>query len=126
MPADHRHAELLRRPRDPVEHGFGVRVVRADEHVDDRQRAAAHRAHVGDVRDDRGRAGPERVVGHERRRHRLAAEDEEAVAVRNERRVVAVDPRPEALDQLHVALAEQAGRRADGGGERFEVGHRGH
>ena len=46
---------------------------------------AAHRADVGDVRDDRGRAGAERIGAHERRRDRLAADDEVAVAVRDQR-----------------------------------------
>ena len=111
VPADDRHAELLRRPRDPVEHGLGVRLVRADEHVDDRQRAAAHRAHVGDVRDHRGRAGAERI----------GATNGGDIASPHTTR----NPSPcgtsaasspsiaEPLDELHVALAEQSRRRTD-------------
>ena len=122
--ADHGHAEQVRRPRDPVEHALGVRAVRAHQHVDERQRTAAHRAHVGDVRDDRGGAGAERVGEQERRRDRLAADDEVSVAVRHERRVVAVDAGAEPVDQGDVALAEEAGRRSDGLDQRLEVHHR--
>ena len=40
-----------------------MRPVGRDEHVDDAERAGAHRPHVGDVGDHRGAAGAERVGG---------------------------------------------------------------
>ena len=122
--ADDRHAEQVARPRDPVQHGLGVLLVGADQHVDERQRAAAHRSHVGDVGDDRGRAGAVRVGLEERRRDRLAADHEVLAVAGDERGVVAVDAEP--LDQAYVALAEQAGRRADRLHQRLEIRHRRH
>ena len=98
--------------------------IGAHQHVDERQRPAAHRAHVGDVRDHGGGAGAERVGLHERRRDRLAADHEQLAAVRHERRVVAVDAGAEPLDQPDVALALQSGRRPDRLGELLELGHR--
>src|SRR5262249_37942062 len=76
---------------------------------------------VGHVGDDRGGAGAERVVLDERRRHRLAADDEEAVLVGDQRGVVAVSR--EGSDELEVALAEQSWGIAHGGDE---IGHRRH
>ena len=116
------HAEPLARPRDAVEHALGVLAVGADEHVDERERPAAHGAHVGDVGDHGGRAGAVRVGGQERRRDRLAADHQELAAVLDERGVVAVDAEP--LDDPHVALAEQPRRRTDGLGQRLEIRHR--
>ncbi len=109
MPADDRHAEPLRRPRDAVQHGLGVRAIGRDEHVDDAERAGAHRADVGHVRDHRGRAGAERVVAQERRRDRLAADDDVPVAVREERSVVAVDAGARRLTTARSRLASRPG-----------------
>ena len=66
-------------------------AVGADERVDERERAAAHGAHVGHVGGDRRGAGRERVGREQRGRDGLAAEHEPAVAVRDERGVVAVE-----------------------------------
>ena len=126
VPAHDRDAELVRRPGDPVQHGLGVRAVRRDEHVDHAERAAAHRAHVGDVRDHRRRAGAERVREQEGRRDRLAAEHQVPVAVRDERGVVAVDAGREALDDGEIALREQAGRRPDRLDQRVQICHPSH
>ena len=109
MAADDRDAEPVGGPGEAVEHAPGVVAVGAHEHVDERERAAAHRAHVGDVGDDRGGAGGERVGGQERRRDRLAADDEVAVAVRDERGVVAVEGEGQAVEQAQVALAGRPG-----------------
>ena len=57
VPADDLDAEQLGRPREPFEDERGMSLVGADEHVEDRERPAAHGAHVGDVRDD-GRRRP--------------------------------------------------------------------
>ena len=124
--ADDRHVEQPGGPRDPVQDLLRVRGVRAHEHVDERQRAARHRTHVGHVRDDRGGAGAERVGRDERRRHRLAADHELLAAVRHERRVVAVDAGAEPLDEPDGVLALESGRRSDGRGELLEVRHRRH
>ena len=103
-----------------------MRLVRADEHVHERERPPAHRADVGDVGDDRGGAGGERIGGEERRRDRLAADDEVPVAERDERGIVAVDPGRQPPDHPDVALAEQSGRGAYRRGERVEICHPGH
>ena len=66
--------------------------------------------------------GNVRVGLEERRRDRLAADDEVLAAVGDERGVVAVAA--EALDHPEVALAEQPGRRADRLHQRLEIGHR--
>jgi hypothetical protein len=124
VPADHRHGEQAARPRDPVQDALGVLAVGAHEHVHDRQRTRAHRAHVGDVGHHRGRSGAVRVGAQERRRDRLAADDEVRAVVRHERRVVAVDPGGEPLDHADITLAEQPWRRPDALCQRLEVGHR--
>src|SRR4029453_7880475 len=120
---DDRDAEPLRRPRQAVEHAPGVLLVGADEGVDERERAAAHRAHVGDVGRDRRGAGGERGRGQQRRRDRLAAPDQLAGAVGYHGGVVAVDGEGQAVEQAQLALGGQAGGGADGGGEMSEVGH---
>ena len=92
MAADDVDAEQRRAAHAmPVEHGLGVLAVGLHEHVDEAERPAAHRPHVGHVRDDRRGAGGVRVGVHERRTDRLAAHDQVPVAVRDRRRVVAVD-----------------------------------
>ena len=94
VPADDGDAEQAGRPRQPVEHALRVRAVGADERVDERERAAAHRADVGDVRRDRGRARGERVALEQLGRDRLGAHEQEAVPLRDRGRVVAVERRP--------------------------------
>jgi len=100
----------------------GVRVVGRHDRVDDGQRPAPHRPHVGDVADDRRGAGRERVGRHERRGDRFAAQHQEPVAVADQRRVIAVDPDPELADQLQIALAEQSRRRPYEFGQPVGVG----
>ena len=100
-------------------------LVGADEHVEDRERPAAHGAHVGDVRDDGRGARGARLSGHEGRQDRLAAQHDPLVAVRDQRAVVAVADRAELLDEPQVALGEQLGRVSDEGREGRRVRHRG-
>ena len=121
--ADDRHTEPLGRPCQPVEHLSCVVAVGADERVDERERPPAHGPHVGHVGGDRRGAGRERVGGEQRGRDGLAADDEAAVAVGDERGIVAVAREAVALEQRQVALGPEAGGGADGGGEMSEVGH---
>jgi hypothetical protein len=105
------HAESLGRPLQAVEHAVGVLAVGADERVDERQRAAAHGPHVGDVGGDGGGAGRERVGGQQRGRDRLAAEHEPAVAVVDDGAVVAVGGEAAAVEQRSSRFARRPGRR---------------
>jgi hypothetical protein len=99
-------------------------LVGADQHVEDRQRATAHGADVGDVRHHRRGARGARLRGDERRQDRLAAQHDPLVAVGDQRTVVAVADRAETAHELQVALGVQGRQVADRGRQRLDVGHR--
>lgn len=123
MPADHVHTQQAGGPADAVEDRLGVGAIRADHHVHESQRAAAHRADVRHVGHHRRGARGVRVGGEQVGRDRLAAEQQELAAVWQHGRVVALAHAGEPLQDREVALALQAGGVADSGREVFDVEH---